>query len=66
MPVRAFREIAAGDFFGLRVNVWVSIVVGIGGVFYLVVSRRRFPRREAPDTVQGLTGGTRTDAEDAA
>ncbi len=46
----------------LRVNVWVSVVVGLGGLVYLIGSRRRFPQREDPDAVQGLTTAAKTDA----
>jgi prolipoprotein diacylglyceryl transferase len=32
--------------FGVRVNVFTSVVVGLGAVLYIVISRRRVPGRE--------------------
>jgi prolipoprotein diacylglyceryl transferase len=52
--------VEANNVFGLRLNVWTSIVVFIGAVTYFVVAGRRHPGREesvlrdpgpAPDTV---------------
>jgi hypothetical protein len=37
---------------GLRVNIWVSLLVLAGAVAYLVVSARRRPGRETPDELE--------------
>jgi prolipoprotein diacylglyceryl transferase len=69
LPIEMVRVDAANEILGLRVNVWVSVVIGLGGLVYLIGSRRRFPQREDPDAVQGLTTAAKTDtaadAEDA-
>ena len=46
----------AEDVLGLRLNVWVSLVVFLAAVAYIVVSSRRAPGREAPETLRGTTG----------
>ncbi|MEP7091591.1 MAG: prolipoprotein diacylglyceryl transferase [Nocardioidaceae bacterium] len=38
--------VEANDVFGLRLNVWVSIVVFVGGAAYFVIAGRRHPGRE--------------------
>ena len=38
--------VEADDVFGLRLNVWVSIVVFLGALAFFLVSRRRHPGRE--------------------
>jgi prolipoprotein diacylglyceryltransferase len=38
--------VEANDVFGLRLNVWTSIVVFLGAAVYFVVSGRRHPDRE--------------------
>ena len=40
-------DVQLDDVFGLRVNVWVSIVVFLAAVSYFAVSSRRHPGREA-------------------
>ncbi|MDQ3113479.1 MAG: prolipoprotein diacylglyceryl transferase [Actinomycetota bacterium] len=42
----------AEDVLGLRLNVWVSLLVLLGAIAYLVVSNRRHPGREAPETLR--------------
>ncbi|HYO20195.1 MAG TPA: prolipoprotein diacylglyceryl transferase [Dermatophilaceae bacterium] len=42
---------------GIRINVFTSIVVGVGAVVYFVVSARRHPGREAPEELQGARAG---------
>ena len=42
---------------GIRLNVFTSVAVGIGAVGYLLVSARRRPGREDPDTLRGITAG---------
>jgi prolipoprotein diacylglyceryltransferase len=51
--IEALRIDDAPELFGLRRNVWVSIVVGIGAVAYLVISSRERPGREAPELLRG-------------
>ncbi len=47
-------EVQADDVFGLRLNVWVSIIVFLAAVGYFVWSSKRHPGREAVV----LRGGT--------
>ena len=42
---------------GIRVNVFTSVVVGVGAVVYFVVSARRHPGREAPEELLGTRAG---------
>ncbi|HSO04165.1 MAG TPA: prolipoprotein diacylglyceryl transferase [Candidatus Limnocylindrales bacterium] len=42
---------------GIRVNVFTSIVVGVGAVVYFVISARTRPGREAPDALRGIEAG---------
>ena len=42
----------AEDVLGLRLNVWVSLLVLLGAIAYLVVSNRRRPGREAQATLR--------------
>ncbi|MCZ3386038.1 MAG: prolipoprotein diacylglyceryl transferase [Actinomycetia bacterium] len=53
LPIELLRIDAANEILGVRVNVWVSIVVFAGAIAYLVVSARRAPGREAPDELLG-------------
>jgi prolipoprotein diacylglyceryl transferase len=48
----------AENVLGLRLNVWVSLLVFVGAVAYIVVSARRHPGREDPEE---LRGGARPD-----
>ena len=75
-------EVQADDVFGLRLNVWVSIIVFLAAVAYIVWSSKRHPGREEvvlrgdtsdAATVEGGTsdaatveGGTAADGEPAA
>ena len=43
----------AEDIMGLRLNDWVSLVVFLGALAYIVVVGRRRPGREAPETLGG-------------
>ena len=43
----------ANEILGLRVNVWVSLLVFVGAVAYLVLSARPRPGREAPEELLG-------------
>jgi prolipoprotein diacylglyceryl transferase len=62
LPIEMVRVDTANEILGVRVNVWVSIAVGIGGLVYFVISRRRFPQREDPDTVQGQANAEGSDS----
>ncbi len=42
---------------GIRVNVFTSVVVGVGAVIYFVVSARMRPGREDPDALRGIRAG---------
>jgi prolipoprotein diacylglyceryl transferase len=53
LPIELVRIDPANEILGVRVNVWVSVLVGIGAVVYFVLSRRRFPDREDPSELQG-------------
>ncbi len=53
LPIELLRIDPANEILGVRVNVWVSIVVFIGAVTYLVISGRRVPGRESPEELQG-------------
>jgi prolipoprotein diacylglyceryl transferase len=49
---------------GLRINVITAVVVGLGGVVYLVVSARQRPGREEPALLQpGGRGGAMASAD---
>jgi len=42
---------------GIRINVFTSVVVGLGAVVYFVVSARTRPGRESPDALRGIRAG---------
>jgi prolipoprotein diacylglyceryl transferase len=42
---------------GIRINVFTSVVVGLGAVVYFVVSARSRPGRESPDALRGIRAG---------
>jgi prolipoprotein diacylglyceryl transferase len=44
--IELLRVDTANTILGLRVNVWTSILVGVGALVYLVLSARRRPGRE--------------------
>ncbi|NEE02250.1 prolipoprotein diacylglyceryl transferase [Phytoactinopolyspora halotolerans] len=44
----------ANEIFGLRVNQWVAALVFIGAVVGFIISARRHPGREAPETLLGV------------
>ena len=56
LPIELLRIDPANEILGVRINVWVSIVVFVGAVTYLVVSWRRVPGRESPEDLQGTVG----------
>jgi prolipoprotein diacylglyceryl transferase len=42
---------------GIRVNVFTSVLVGLGAVVYFVISSRTHPGREQPDALRGIPAG---------
>jgi len=50
--IESLRIDEAHHFFGLRLNVFTAIVVALGALAYIVISARRRPGREAPETLQ--------------
>ncbi len=44
--IELLRVDTANTVLGLRINVWTSLLVGIGALVYLVISARRKPGRE--------------------
>lgn len=65
---RAFFEYLridpANEIFGVRVNLWMSGLMFVAAVVYIVVSAKVRPGREAPDTL--ATAGASDRADDAA
>jgi prolipoprotein diacylglyceryl transferase len=51
------RADPANHIFGVRVNVWVSLVALAGSLAYILVSSRRRPGREAPEDIHALDPG---------
>ena len=47
----------ATEILGIRINVFTSVLVGLGAVVYFVVSARRRPGREDPDALRGIHAG---------
>jgi prolipoprotein diacylglyceryl transferase len=60
LPIELLRVDPANEILGVRVNVWMSILVLVGAFTYLVVSRRRHPDREPPRELVG-TGRDHTE-----
>jgi prolipoprotein diacylglyceryl transferase len=48
----SLRVDPANDIFGLRVNIWVCILVFLGSVTYLVLSHRLRPGRESIEEIE--------------
>jgi prolipoprotein diacylglyceryl transferase len=63
LPIELVRVDPANDILGLRVNVWVALIAGVGAVVYLIMSRRRFPEREEPDQLVGRSTVLARDGE---
>ena len=55
--------VEANDVFGLRLNVWTSIVVFLGATAYFVVAGRRHPGREESVVREGHEPGLTDEAE---
>jgi prolipoprotein diacylglyceryl transferase len=49
--IEALRIDEASEVLGLRLNVWTSLLVGLGALVYLIVSARLRPGRETPEQV---------------
>jgi prolipoprotein diacylglyceryl transferase len=67
--IESLRIDPANEVFGLRLNVWTSILLGVAAIIYIVVSARLRPGREAPADLRGTVGPAAepaADAEDAA
>ena len=63
--IEMMRTDPATHVLGLRVNVWVSVLVFLGAVIYLLLARRR-GGRESPEVALGKAGPAReTDTEAA-
>ncbi len=62
--IEMMRSDPATDVFGVRINVWVSALVFLGAVAYLVLTRNR--GREAPEVARGTVSESgESDAEEA-
>lgn len=44
--IEALRIDSANEIFGLRLNIWTSVIVGMGALAYLIISSRLRPGRE--------------------
>lgn len=63
--IEMMRSDPATDVFGVRINVWVSALVFLGAVVYLVLAKRRGDR-EAPEVAAGKAGAAASaDASEA-
>jgi hypothetical protein len=70
--IEALRIDPANHILGLRLNLWTSAVLFLGGVAYLVISARRRPGRETvvrrdtptPDDEPDADHGTTPEAAD--
>ncbi len=62
---RAFFEYLridpANELFGVRINLWVSVLVFLAAVAYIVVSARLRPGRESPEELRGTHPDETTD-----
>ena len=65
--IESLRIDAANQILGLRLNVWTSIIVGLGAVIYLIISSRMRPGREDPEMLlpadERSSGAPGTDEE---
>ncbi len=53
--IEALRVDPANEVFGLRLNLWTSVIVGLGALVYLVLSARLRPGRETSVVRPGAT-----------
>ncbi len=65
-PIELIRIDPANEVAGLRVNVWVSLLVFVGAVVYLMLSARKRPGREAPAELLGDRAADPDRGEDGA
>lgn len=61
LPLELVRIDPATHVGGLRINVIVSVVVGLGAVLYMLISARRHPGRESVVMRETATGEPATD-----
>lgn len=61
--IEALRIDEANSIAGLRLNIWTSIIVGVGAVVYLVISARMRPGRESVEQVRSRDGESELAAE---
>jgi prolipoprotein diacylglyceryl transferase len=57
--IEALRVDPANHVLGLRLNIWTSILVGLGALIYIIVSARRHPGREGSVYRDGYRDGDR-------
>lgn len=63
--IEALRIDAANTILGLRLNIWTSLLVGLGALAYLIISARRHPGREEISTdAEPATGAAAESATD--
>ena len=60
--IETMRIDDANQFFGIRLNVFTSLLVIAGGIVYIVVSARRRPGREDPTSLRGRDAAPEDDA----
>lgn len=60
--IELMRTDPATHVFGVRINVWVSLLVFVGAVVYMIVARKRGDR-EPPEVLRGHEPGEAADAE---
>ncbi len=63
--IETLRIDDAHRFFGIRLNVFTSILIAVGALVYLVLSARLRPGREAPETLGAHRLGTSEDSAGA-
>ncbi|MDP4013403.1 MAG: prolipoprotein diacylglyceryl transferase [Candidatus Nanopelagicales bacterium] len=66
LGVEWLRIDTANIIFGLRLNIWTSILVGLGAVVWLIISARVRPGREAPETLRPPEPVAGSEEEDTA
>jgi prolipoprotein diacylglyceryl transferase len=64
--IEAMRSDPANTILGLRLNLWTSVIVGLGALAYLVVSARLRPGRETLDRRPVVAAGVDPEGEDDA
>ncbi len=64
--IEALRVDPANEVFGLRLNLWTSVIVGLGALVYLVLSARLRPGRETSVVRPGATVAEGPDGDSTA